>query len=149
MLALEGESKPKLGQRVDEVEGVDAAKPDRVEPDVSDESIGNVFCVAFLGGVEEIGSEAVEHGVGKVLPSQRAERAHWVGAVGELIEGVQFAGSPDIVRRTITTLPVSAGPSEPIRHFVAAPGTASRTTSALATASAIGAVPGAPGERTP
>ena len=98
-LAPEGEREPELCQRVDEVEGVDAAEPDGPESDVRDQTVGDLLRAAFLGRVEEVGRDPVEDGIGEVLPAERVERADGMGAVGEFLERVQLAGALDVVGR--------------------------------------------------
>jgi hypothetical protein len=54
--------------------------------------------LSFLGGVEEVGLDAGDDRVGEVLPAERVERAHGVGARREVVECVQLAGALDVVR---------------------------------------------------
>ena len=134
--ALEGEREPEPCQGVDEVEGVDAAEPDGPESDVRDQTVGDLFRIAFLGGVEEVGCDPVEDGVGEVLPAERVERADRMGAVGELGERVQVARALDVVAwRRSRPCPPAPCRAQPARPSPPLPGTASSTTSARATAS--------------
>src|SRR5262249_60787771 len=76
-----GQGEPELEELVEQVV-LAGAEVDGVEAGVSDEAFDDL-AVGLVGGVEEVGHDAVEDGVGEVLPAERVEGADVAGGGGE------------------------------------------------------------------
>src|SRR5215831_1472878 len=91
-----GQGEPELEELVEQVV-LARAEVDGVEAGVADEAFDGL-AVGLVGGVEEVGHDAVEDGIGEVLPAERVEGA---GVAGGGREDGELGGA---VRGTLAEL---------------------------------------------
>ena len=91
-----GKGEPELEELVEQVV-LARAEVDGVEAGVADEAFDGL-AVGLVGGVEEVGHDAVEDGIGEVLPAERVEGA---GVAGGGREDGELGGA---VRGTLAEL---------------------------------------------